>query len=341
MPWRDKHNLGAEIVCEVHDLLRINDAYLLESDLGFTYWAGDFATTVRTDEGLFRQGTVTYHLTAHTEFLKGRGHMRELALALEHEMDQCSLSAPFYHQDSDTFNLHCGVYAGDENISWIRKTFAAAVALQVAEAHDMGHRLARQLNTVPAASGHPKTGLRTHADDILTHAYSFFTGSGQQPSRWSSHEEWKESSWVMEREADRFELDSGTSLTGWFPWHCGEHEMVVTVRTDEPHPRLGNGLHITLTIPMQLTAEGIGYLALELNTMERTTYKRCHMLGSWCEHDGMLAFRTFIPNALYEPRLLHDMIVNFATRALWADEFFVAKREAASHPGQPCQASLG
>ncbi len=329
MSWRSRSTLGGEFVGEVYDLLRVDDAFVIDHPHGFTWWAGDFATTITTDEGLFRQSTVTYHVTAETEFLKGRGHMRELALALEHEMDECSFSAPFHHPDTDTFRLYCSVYAADENAVWLRKTLAAAVALQVTEANDMGHRLAQQFHAVPATSSHPRSGLRDHPSPIIGAAYGFFSASGNNPSKWIDQPEWKQSSWVMEREASKFEVELGHTMTGWYPWDCGDGEIVISIRTDEPHVKIGNGLHLTLTIPMPLSIEGIGYLALELNGLERTEYKRCHTLGSWCEHNGKLAFRTFVPNCLYDHRMLHDLIVNFSTRALWANEFFVEKMTAA------------
>ncbi len=329
MSWRSRSTLGGEFVGEVYDLLRVEDDYVIDRPHGFTWWAGDFATTIQTDEGLFRQSTVTYRVTAETEFLKGRGHMRELAIALEHEMDQCSFSGPVYDQESDTFRLYSCVYAGDENAVWLRKMFAAAVALQVAEAHEMGHRLASAFHAVPASSQHPRHDLRHPPSPIVTQAYGFFSGSGCQPSKWIDQPEWKQSSWVMEREARTFDLEMGRSMVGTWPWDCGEGDIVIAVKTDEPHPKVGNGLHLTLSIPLTLTAEGIGHLVLELNGLERTDYKRCHTLGSWCEHEGKLAFRLFVPNCLYDHRMLHDLLVNFSTRAIWANEFFVAKRAEA------------
>lgn len=333
MSWRERSTLGGEFVGEVYDLLRVDDAFVVDHPHGFTWWAGDFATTISTDEGLFRQSTVTYRVTAETEFLKGRGHMRELALALEHEMDNCSFSGPYYNQDTDTFRLFCSVYAADENAVWLRKTFAAAVALQVAEANEMGHRLAHLLHAVPATSSHPNAGLRDHASPIVSSAYGFFAGSGQNASRWLDQPEWKQSSWVMEREASSFEVELGQRMVGTYPWNCGEGHIEVQIRTDEPHPKVGNGLHLTLTIPMEISMEGIGHLVLELNALERDEYKRCHTLGSWCEHDGKLAYRTFVPNCLYDHRMLHDLVVNFSTRALWADEFFMQKMTEAQSRG--------
>jgi hypothetical protein len=330
MSWRQCSTLGEEIVKEVHDLLRIDDTYLLDVPDGFVYWAGDLATQVTTDMGLFRQGQSSYKLTATTDLLKGRGHWRDLALALEHEMDDCSFSGPVFDPVEDVFKLYCAVYVTNDQAHWLRRTFAAAVALQIAEAHDMAASFVQRFHATPATSGHPQNGLRAHADDTLTHAYGLFHPSGDAPSRWIGCETWERAGWVMEREAHNFHTDRQTSLNADFDWTATEDGFQhLEVRTDEPHPKLGNGLHITLTVPMRLNPEAIGHLVLDLNSYERAEYKRCHTLGSWCEHDGRLAHRLFFPNALFDNDLLEEACVTMATRAIWVDEWFAEKKRQA------------
>ncbi|MBS1721704.1 MAG: hypothetical protein JSS66_01725 [Armatimonadetes bacterium] len=323
MSWRQKATLGQEFVADVHDLLRVDETYVLDTGDGFIYWAGDLSTKVTTDIGVFRQSTSVYRVTAETEFIKGRGHIADVAMALETEMDSCSFSGPVYDQATDTFRLFCGVYATSEQAHWLRRTMAAAVALQIAEAHELAKRFSVKFNTTQATSGHPNAGIRPIPDPVLQNAVGFFHPSGDQPSSWEGVPAWEQAGWIMEREARRFESDRQTHLTAVFDWVCGGDEgMVLQIRTDDPHPKLGNGLHVTLTVPMRLNAVAIGHLALDLNTYEKTEYKRCHTLGSWCMHDGKLAFREFVPNALYDPEYLEELCVNMSTRAIWANEWF-------------------
>ena len=123
MSWREKFTLGQEFVADVHDFLKVDDNYVVDSENGFTYWAGDLATTVQTDLGIFRGSMSVYKVTAETDLVRGRGHLKELALALEYEMDECSFSGPVYDAPSDTFRMFCGVYASSEHAHWLRKTF--------------------------------------------------------------------------------------------------------------------------------------------------------------------------------------------------------------------------
>lgn len=322
MSWREKTTLGQEFVGAVYDMLRVEDAYVLDDESGFTYWTGDFATRVQTDMGIFRGSLSTYRVTAETDFLKGRGHMQELALALEHEMDDCSFSGPVYDLKTDTFKLFCGVYATSDQAEWLVRTLSAAVALQIAEAYDLSKRLSQHFHASLPTTGHPVTGMRTQPDPMIDSALGFFVGSGGVPSKWIGVPTWQQAGWIMEREASKFDTDRQTYLSAEFDWACGQDPMLLQIRTDEPHPKLGNGLHVTLTVPMRLSPDAIGHLLLDLNTYEKTEYKRCHTLGSWCMHGENLAFREFVPNTLFADEYLEELCVNMCTRAIWTNEWF-------------------
>lgn len=337
MGWRERGTPGEAIVCEAHDTLRINDTYMVATETGFTYWACDLATRVGTDMGVFRGSQSVYKVTAETDLIKGRGHLKELALALETAMDDCTFSGPVYDGENDTFRLYTAVYATGDDVGWLKRTFAAAVATQISEAHNMARLFQSQFRASPATSGHPTAGLRTHADEMLTHAEGLFHPSGDHPSKWVGDPAWEQAGWVMEREARKFESDGKTRLDAAFEWPCGEGETTLEVCTDKPHKRLGNGLSATLTVPMRLSTQAIGHLVLDLNSFERNEYRRCHTLGSWCMHDGMLAYRTFLPNALHAEGSLEGLCITFSTRAIWTAEYFeerMREARAAAQGGQ-------
>jgi hypothetical protein len=330
MSWRERGTLGEEFVGAVYDLLKVDERYLVDGTAGFTYWAGDFATRVHTDIGVFRGSTSVYRVTAETDFLRGRGHLAELAVALEQEMDACSFSGPVYDPQTDVFRLFTGVYASNDQATWLKKTFAAAVTLQMVEAQEMSSRLGALFHATPASSSHPTAGFREHHDPVLDQAYASFHPSGDQPSKWEGIPSWQQAGWIMEREARHHDTDRQTYVQATFDWMCGGEDGIdVRICTDDPHPKLGNGLHSTLTVPLKLSAAAIGHLVLDLNTYEKNDYKRCHTLGSWCAHNGMLAFREFVPNALFDEDCLEEVSVNMCTRAIWANEWFCAMKESA------------
>ncbi|MGE0001463.1 MAG: hypothetical protein AB7T05_05280 [Fimbriimonadaceae bacterium] len=322
MNWTHRETPGEDIVCEAHNLLRIDDQYMVANQSGFTYWACDLATRVNTDMGVFRGSQSVYKVTAETDLIKGRGHLKELAMALEYAMDDCTFSGPVYDGENDTFRLYAAVYATGDDVGWLKRTFAAAVATQISEAMAMSKRFQSEFHAVPATSGHPSTGLRPHADEMLTHSENLFHPSGDGPGKWLEDPAWERAGWVMEREAQQFTSDGRSFLEADYEWPCGEGSIHLHVRADEPHRALGNGLHATLTMPMRLSPQAIGHLVLDLNSFERNEYRRCHTLGSWCMHDGRLAYRTFLPNALHAEGSLEGLCVTFSTRAIWVAEYF-------------------
>ena len=111
MSWRKKSDLGEEIVAEIHDVLRVQDQWLVEHTSGFTWWAAEFAQTVWCDMGLYHNAQSTYRVHAETDLLRGRGQPQRYETAIEQEMDACSFSAVVYDEKDDTFKLHTSIFA--------------------------------------------------------------------------------------------------------------------------------------------------------------------------------------------------------------------------------------
>lgn len=327
MSWRQRSHLGEELLGEVHDLLRLDDHWLVEEQLGFTWWADSLAQRVWSDVGVFHHTTTIYRLHAEADLLRARGRVHDMEVELERLMDECTLSAVIYDTKTDTFKLHCSVFVSEESAGHLRKAFAAAVALQAAEAHRIAQDLSVRMHAVPASSAHPVSGIRSTADPILQRAPEFFRPAGAMPPRWSGVAEWRDVELMLEREAQTFTSNHATEFSAQFAFEAVPGALTTLSATcHEPHPMLGNGLHFTLAIPLPLPADRAAHMALELNNHEREQWKRSHMLGSWCLHEDKLAFRSFIPNALYNPELLPQVAVNMAVRAQWVNEYFYAMK---------------
>jgi hypothetical protein len=337
MSWKERSDLGLTLVGDVHDALRIEDRWRKDEARGFQWWPSGFAQHIWADIGLYHNAQAVYRMHAETDLIKGRGHHQDFELALETAIDACTFSAIVYDAATDTFRLHSSVYASPENVDWLKKTFFAAAALQLAEAQEIATQLSRgQQHAVPAMSDHPVSGLRSTPDPMLQSRELFFAPQGAMPSRWIGVEEWEETERLMEREAETSQSDHQNWLKATFRWTGpgydpmgGEPQAVLEVTTLEPHPAIGNGLHFTLTLPLQLEPGRIAHLALELNDYERKEWKRSHMLGSWCCHGGQLAFRCFLPNTIYNRQLLPNITTSMMVRAGWADEWCLQNRASA------------
>lgn len=326
MSWREKLHYGHEVVAFVHDLMQVETEWSVDESDGFSWWPDVFCQTVWTDLGLFRNGLMTYRLHAETELVQGRDRRREVSRMIQHELDSSTLSACVYDAKSDTYKLHCSVFASLDNQSWLQSVFAAACALQLAEAKRITYNLVTQCRAIPAVGGHPRSGLRSQPNPMLQHVHEYFQPKGSKPSKWTEVAEWQEVCWCMEREAKTFHFDPAVGISAEFPWEPDASQSIsLQIALADPHPSLGNGLHFTLMVPLKLSPDQLASLALEMDELERVQWLWSHMLGSWCEHEGKLAFRVFLPNAVFRPQQLTELSVAMAKRALWANDFFMAK----------------
>ena len=92
MSWRDKSDLGTQLVANVKELLRIPDEWLIDRNRGFTWWAGDYAQSIWADLGLFHNGVTIYRLHCETEMLRGHARSAECEQLISKLMSRCTLS---------------------------------------------------------------------------------------------------------------------------------------------------------------------------------------------------------------------------------------------------------
>lgn len=332
MSWQERSELGTSLVAEISEALKVPEKWRVDQQRGFTWWAEDFAQHVWCDPGLYHNAQAVYRVHSETDLLKGRGNAEKFEVELERAMDASTFSAVVYDEAQDTYKLHCSVYAHSENVHWLKRMLFAAVAIQVAEAHQIGHKLAKTLHAVPASSAHPQNGIRSDRDPMLSVIDMYFKPNGSQPSRWKGASEWREMERIMERQSLTFDSDHESHMTATFEWRggFGADRIALLVSTDEPHPELGNGLHFTLTLPIEMSPEHLAHLALELNQIERNEWKRSHMLGSWSVHGDRVAFRNFIPNTVYNSEILEQLTLNMGLRANWVSDYFEQRARQAS-----------
>lgn len=318
MSWREKEDLGTQLVAHVHESLRLSNDYLLDNvQRGFSWWAGDFNQRVWSDLGNFHNASTLYRLHAEIDFLKGCGHAPEALTALMRYIGEGSLSALVYDAQNDLYKLHCSLYSQYENEAWIRRVFNSAVTLQVCEVRRMAAGFAKEFKMTPATSHHPVKGMRQQPDNICGFQDSLFRPHGQGGSRWLGGEEWEEGRQALRRISSKLQTDNNICLEASFEWPYGQRDIELVVSAVDEHPYLGHGLMFTLTIPIMMADEHKAQTALELNERERAEWNWCHDLGSWCLKNGELAFVCFIPNICYTPGILRDLSHDMAMRASW------------------------
>ncbi len=332
MSWRNKEDLGTELVAYTHESLRIPGDYTKDAGRGFEWWASDYAQRIWSDLGNFHNASTVYRLHAEIDFVCGCGHAAAAQPALMQVMSEGGLSGIVYDADKDMYKLHCSVYAHCDNEAWIRRVFNAAVALQVTEVQRLAQRFAKEFKMSHAMSEHPSHGARKTPDPICEFEEKFFKPYGVGASRWIGVEEWEDGRQALRRISTDVKTDHQLCLEAEFEWAYGQRDMSLIISAADPHPELGHGLLVTLTIPVLMDDQHKAQAAMLLNEQERREWNWYNDLGSWCCRNGELAFVCFVPNICFTPGILTDFSHDMGIRANWVNEHWsqVVKKEWAA-----------
>ena len=323
MSWHNPDDLGLEIVNFIHQSLRVETDWCVDTgERGFTWWPGELAQHVWSEDSNFYNSTATFKIHAETDLVSGQKRAARFELPLMSAMRNTSLSGVVYDAEKDVYRLHSSAYIHADNVEVLKKLMAAATVLQLDEATMLAQQAQQSLQAVKAISERPNRGFRKEPSQMLHAARLFFCPQGQAPSRWIDQPEWKQTEWAMEREAQSFQSDHHSELNAKFNWPGGE-DATLHVSAKTPHPMLGNGLSMKLVLPVKLDQEACAHKATELNAVERTEWMRSHFLGSWCFDQGALEFECFVPNTSYNPDLLLNLVTGMSIRAQWCAETLV------------------
>ena len=165
-----------------------------------------------------------------------------------------------------------------------------------------------------SVSGHPVNGFRTAPDELAEVVALVITPQGRGPSRWTPDEFQQTVDLYMDKPPSLGGSAGGLGLTVEFPY--GAESSLCRMRSEERHPRYGNGLFLLQSFPVEGRSEADGIrLALSLNATELTDQPFGYGFGSYVYRDAMIHFAGFLPNALYRRGLLPSLYFACANRA--------------------------
>lgn len=325
MTWQSKGDPGLEAVAHYYEAMKIEPEWMIDHPRGFTWWSGELKQKVWADEGVYQHADTTYRVHAETDFLHGRGKCQTLSAAMFGAIDHETMSGVVYSTEDDTYRLCCSVLTDVEHAAPISHVFLSAACLQLIEANNLARHLSKTLHAVSAISEHPRHGMRAQPHPMLNAANLFFKPNGTPPSRWHGVKEWEDLFHHIERLAENPQTDHASYLTADFPLpdlaRTGRRPMMrLEVDARHPHPDLGFGLHILLRLPYAMDLRHGAEVAMKLNTVERTEWRRSQFLGSWGLEEGKLEFTSFLPNTVYLPNIMSLLAISMCIRAEWLQE---------------------
>lgn len=327
-------------------LKRIADTWMIEPDHihwhdgdtaryhGFSWWPGDFclkaranwhdgetdkAVRIRIDTDFIRKLDVSKQ--DNWSFLSSMGHCYTSTYAWLHMPTdpQDVASVEVYEAFvPDRLWLSTTAYVREETASWLPEFVARMASLQPINAQIYAGELAGVLRAEPDVSISP-SGPRASIDEILYVLPDVFAPAGREPSRWTGSEEFVNFAEKWGQSDNCFGIGDMSSLTLETPF--GSDSALVRLLTDVAHPQLGNGLLVTLQLPMLNGAREIAKLTNELNFLEAVSWTGFPLFGCWHSREVgngvMAAFSMFVPNALYSPMIATNAAFWMLHRAKW------------------------
>jgi hypothetical protein len=220
---------------------------------------------------------------------------------------------------ASTAYLHEGIK------DWLPRVFGGLAVLQPIESRFRADHAASLLGGKPDRSRPPMRRLQATVDEMLGAEGWMLSPHGQEPSKWIGTGEFEK---IIERWGRRdsgFGVADKAGLSMQTPF--GDTSAIILLRTDKPHPRLGNGLHVSLSFPHVCEVESANALVIEMNFLEDRAWSKLgvQFMGNWHAdkwrgHGFVPEFSCFIPNMVYFPGLAANLVLYAMARAKWGRE---------------------
>lgn len=317
---------GLAVLDFVFKSMMIDTEWSVREPRGFTWWAHRFAQRVWAEPARLDAAGEAIRVHAETDLLHKIPSNPQTAERFAVLNRSASLSAFVWDPEKERASLHCSAYVHAENVGWLKYLLAAAVSIQVADAHIKVDGLAKVLGGEPDVSGHPSHGPRKAMDDMLNIIEGLFVPAGRDPSPFTE----ADFSAALGMKPNPWLLATGgpAGMTAEFSFSDdvpaalgGKGTALFQASAEGSHPQLGSGALLRLTLPVELAADRAALLVGELNAAETREWGRCHLLGAWCTDPTGITFVTFLPAAVHRRGLLEAMVWSMALRARWAKEY--------------------
>ena len=216
-------------------------------------------------------------------------------------------------------------YLNDSNKDWVPRFFAGLTIMQPIEAQNGSENMGRMLGGISDRSTPTGHKLQTNLDEILNIQTTVIEPEGQKPNRWIGTGEFEEIIDKWGHSNNGFGFADKTGLIFEIPF--GAETAILTLKTDQSHPRLGNGLFALLKIPLLSDEKDAAEFSLGLNYLESLIWQKLGMplIGNWCankvfeaqgaEHNFGPSFSCFIPNLFYQPGIAENLLLYAMCRA--------------------------
>jgi hypothetical protein len=294
--------------------LLVDEEWSVNIPNGFIWWAERNAQRIEvvgTESNA--DGEQGYLVRVKTEVLRNVVLTDKTLAAINLLMSTASMAGPVYDATTRVLSFSSLVRVHERIREWMSKLVSVAAMQQIVDAHLVGKSLPPLVGEF-AESRHPANGLRTIPDELAVDFIPLVASAGAKASQWSATEFKRTVDKYMQMPPSLGATSGGQGLTVEFPF--GDGSSLCRMLADQAHPRIGNGLFLLQSFPVDKMSDSNGTrLALELNSQELEQKPTGYGFGSYCYRDACIHFTGFVPNLAYREGLLPNFYFACAGRA--------------------------
>lgn len=165
-------------------------------------------------------------------------------------------------------------YVSPNTAGWLPQFLARTSLIQAINAEIQTESLAKDFGGEPALIA---SGDRHKHDDILHIVEDIYAPEGSKPSHWSNVEEFSQFSAQFAQSDNCFGTGDRSGMTLETPF--GDNSALIRLLSEEPHPQLGNGLLVTLQLPVWLAPDAAAREVAFFNFLEARMWTDFPQLG--------------------------------------------------------------
>jgi leader peptidase (prepilin peptidase)/N-methyltransferase len=313
-------DVGLEVLDFVSISMQIDDRWSVRGTRGLTWWGHRLAQRITAEPVRHSDGFEVARLSAETDLLRNVPSTRQTAERIAAFNHHATLNAFIWDPDAGSVRLRCSAGVNAETLDSVKRLFGAAVSIQVADAHIKVDGLAKLLGGEPDVSNHPRSGPRPEMDDMLNVIELLYARKGQQPTPFTPAD-FARAARLEPAPWCKVSCDDGALNAVMHAKKYPSGTGVLFATATRPHPQLGSGLFMLLTIPTPCESDITLALCHELNLAEAHAWEIPYCFGAWCPQRPVvsgLAYVTFVPTAVCRPGLIEAMSIQMGARAAWA-----------------------
>jgi hypothetical protein len=209
----------------------------------------------------------------------------------------------------------------ENSFQWMPQLLGQISLLQIAEATYSISKIARTMGAKAPYKEHPISGPRLLIDNFIERGIFYLIEVGKEPSKWEKQEFDDFKNHI--KPPTRLINDTPKSFDIELPF--GPYASVCKISSQTRHPRIGSGLAIIQSFPMEGIPEADGIkLSLKLNKTDLDLMSYQYDFGSYCYKNGLFSHISFLPNNSHSPNLIPKFYNTCIERSKRLSEMFTS-----------------